>query len=400
MAALPAASPAVPSPAVEAASRKHNRIFAAVCGVAFFGTAAFNFAVDPFRVFHDAWNRPYARPERYLVPGLIYNSRHEYNAITVGTSHSGNFEPKLIDEQLGWKTLRATLDGSTTPEQLMVVRAALAAGRTKHIFWGIDFFATQDPPERAAAGGKIPLHLYDKTWRTPFNYLVSADTLHDSYRMLQGRGERDITKRGAWFDEQRHRFGPGKAMEAWPAWIEYKFSLNPKPVPDVQDRNVASIIQIIRDNPQVEFVCLLPPISVLSAIPECEQGGGIFAERVRFRRDLFDGLVDLPNCKLFDFEQMDEVTQNLDLYKDPTHYGQEINDRMVREIRAGRYRMTHENIDAYQSHFQQYTARFLAEVTQPTHALHASLGMSARELTPPRLGPAQWAQKEEPTRRQ
>lgn len=393
-----AEAPADCAVATERAARKHNWIFAVVCGVAFVGTAAVNLAVDPFRVYHDAWERPYARPERYLVPGLIYNTRYGYDAITVGTSHSGNFQPKVIDDALGWKTMRATLDGSTIPEQLMVVRAALAAGRVKHVLWGVDFFATQDPPERAAAAGKIPVHLYERNWRTPFNYLVSAATLRDSIRTLQGRGERDLAQRGAWFEEQRHRFGPGKAVEAYPAWLEYKQSLDPKPVPEIQDGNVSELVRTVRDNPHVEFVCLLPPISVLAALPEHEDGAAIFAERVRFRRDLFNGLVDLPNCRLYDFEQADQITHNLALYKDPTHYGQEINDWMVSEIAADRCRMTRDNVDTLQAHFQSHTARFVADVAQPSHPLYATLGIENRPLAIPRL-PTRWAEAEGPIRR-
>lgn len=388
----------VKASAHEAVARRHNRIFAIVCGVAFLGTALTNLAIDPFRVYHDAWARPYPKGNwRYVAPGVIRNTSFDYDAITLGTSHSANFQPSVIEKALGWKAVRGTLSGSTIGEQLMVLKVALESGRAKRVFWGIDFYYAADADEEQNGSARMPLHFYDRSWRTPFNYLLSTATLGRSLRIIQGHGERDVRQCGAWYPQLSTNIAKDTALRAFPGWFKAQLVTQREKAGEFQPSTIEDICGVIRNNPQVEFVCLFPPISVLSALPEFLDGGKRFNDRVRFREALMDGMVDLPNCRLYDFEQADHITHNLDLFIDPTHYGIDVNDWMIRETRGNQYRVRRADIERLQSRFIERTRRYIAEVIQPTHPLCQRFGFDKLGIDPPGPPAVQWAESNDRT---
>lgn len=385
------ASPHPGSPATpfegDRACRSYNRVFGAVCAVVLGGTALVNAVVDPYRHFHDGWaGLPYPKNERYLVPGLLKNSKYEFDAVTIGTSHSANFQPSVMEQVLGWKTLRCTLDGSIIPEQLLALRTALRTGRVRHVLWGIDYFAMLEPPENVVRNGRTPLFFYEPNWRTPFLYLLSGGTLQESWGLLRGHGETDLSLRGNWYRHQANKFGEALMLKATPKWVDYKRKQNLRPVPEIQDANLREIIRTIGEYPEVEFVCLLPPISVLSAVADFSGDDELFLERLRFRRDLFAAASKLPNACVYDFEQAYAVTHDFSKYKDPTHYDQSISDWMIGEIRAGRCRAWPEDVASFQREFDLRTRAYVRQVAQRDHPFYHDLALDRLNIDPEAAG--------------
>ena len=51
------------------------------------------------------------------------------------------------------------------------------------------------------------------------------------------------------------------------------------------------------------------------------------------------------NVKLYYFQNEEEIILNLDLYMDPIHFSDQINQRMVEEMKEGNYLITEENYE-------------------------------------------------------
>lgn len=53
----------------------------------------------------------------------------------------------------------------------------------------------------------------------------------------------------------------------------------------------------------------------------------------------------MENVKIFDFQDIESITFNLDNYRDITHYSKEINEYIIDCIASGKQRVTAENLE-------------------------------------------------------
>ena len=340
--------------------------------------AATNFVVDPLEVYRAQWYRPtyLGKVPQYLNPGLARH--HRYDAVIVGTSHTGNIVPSELRAAWGWDAIKFTIPGGNLQEQSETLKLALATGQVRHVLWCLDkqsFEGPQDP--RSLAGTRLPEHLYRPTWQTHPRYLASLDTLACSWRVGRGRGARSLDELYVWHHRAKYR----EAL----VWESLAHELRTRaPVdrqrhargefaPAVLRANAqAFVFDVIAAHPDVEFVFYWPPYPIVHYLYDAAVAPDQFATRQAFKVELNERLLALPHCRVYDFQTLTRVTHNLDLYWDMGHFHKDVSDETLAMMRHDEERVTHEN-----------NAARVAELTRQVDAFRAD--MPARVAAHPEL---------------
>jgi len=125
--------------------------------VVFLFVALANFIFDPVQYYRKNTSIVYDyENQRFLYAGIVRN--YTFDRIIVGNSMSENFLPSFVDSAFGYgRTLNASISGSSTYEQSVVLRLALSEKKVTEVIWGIDFFSLGGTKENS----RLPHYMYD-----------------------------------------------------------------------------------------------------------------------------------------------------------------------------------------------------------------------------------------------
>ena len=136
-----------------------------------------------------------------------------------------------------------------------------------------------------------------------------------------------------------------------------RYSVTEIKVDDLYGCMTESIDQLLEvlDYSKGKHVFFFPPYS--SLYWSDMQMDGHYEDLIRVKRYFIEKVRRQENVEVFDF-QSDELTGDLNNYKDTTHYTPEVNDWMVRCFASGEYRVTEDNLEGYLEQLRQNTDRF------------------------------------------
>ena len=108
---------------------------------------------------------------------------------------------------------------------------------------------------------------------------------------------------------------------------------------DMRVRNFErDTMDLIEHNPQVEFRVYFPPYSILHymiirdfAPPQ------VLQTLYKFNTYVLHRLAKLPNVKLFDFRDVEEITHDLDNYSDTVHHSPKIDLKLLSFLSTGEH---------------------------------------------------------------
>ncbi|MEW6599776.1 MAG: hypothetical protein AB1499_02285 [Nitrospirota bacterium] len=153
-------------------------------------TGALNYLVDPL-LYYQRDKRPfpvlYTEDQRFLIPGLIKNSRSMNTAI-IGTSMAGIFRASDVSALLNEKTVKLTVNGATLLEQSYILsRYFDTHPDAKRIIWVIDpMYVDLDPELFTIRSYNYPFFLYDHN-KLNLKYLINyAVTTHSIQTIING----------------------------------------------------------------------------------------------------------------------------------------------------------------------------------------------------------------------
>lgn len=322
--------------------RRFITIFAAVMAVTLGAVGLFNYAVDPLQFYRIArWYPPRFFPamERFENAGLARN--YADDVIVIGTSVTENFLPSHIRKSWGRNATKLAMAGSTAHEQYLVTATALATGRVKTVLWGLDEPSFAWPAEAVRDDqAPFPFYLYRK--RGPYlEYLLSLSTLRLSLLALNGNGVADLDRYEVWYD--RYELGAKAVLKDWNgncASFHSKFELASQPAATANGKLQRSIelnlVSLVRAYPDVTFAFFLPPLATLYFVPVT---GPVLDRFLPFRTAIADTLLQYPNVRLYDFQTVPWIVDDLANFKDPNHFGLAISDYIVDAVRDDRHRL-------------------------------------------------------------
>jgi hypothetical protein len=343
-------------------SRSFAWIFAAAALLPTLAVALFVFLADPYQHYRAADH--VIGPMRYMAPGLALH--HPYEGIVLGDSMSQNFLPALTTRILGRPYINLCLSGATYFEERTLLETALRSGQVREVLWGIAFSEAGGASDRSRLDREFPLYLYDADPLNDVRYLFNRDVLAQAVRRASGGpwGGTDLNAFNNWYWIAGDRPGRDQVLASFE---RKRFRGDPQPgIPPDYDLATMkanfdlNVLAPIRAHPEVRFNVFVPPFTTLYFVDMQANRPQFFALVVGYYRHVFHALAALPNVHLHDFD-LAPLTRDLALYKDIRHYQLPVNAWILRQIKAGRYRVTPENADALFDAFAAATARTSVE---------------------------------------
>ena len=231
----------------------------------------------------------------------------------------------------------------------------------------MDIYAYSNDTAYAKNPSLFPIYLYDNTIYNDLPYLLNFDTLKRSISSL--RESYDANQISANFHNMYnwHTFYKTQFHEFYSIQdylnLHNKFQkLSKQHQLKLQNKFRFEMLKnhfdtytlsIVRNNPEIHFAIFYPPYSVLSYQLMHEQS--YFKEVIKFKHYIHQQLSQYSNVSLYDFQVAQEITTELNHYKDISHYSEDINHWILLQIKKKNYLVTNENINKTLEEFHNYT---------------------------------------------
>jgi hypothetical protein len=336
------------------------RFFAASLAI-MLAAAALNFIVDPLQIFRPARLFPamYSQDSRLQNAGLIRSQ--SFDTVVMGTSLAIHFHQRDIDRLLGVKSLKLSMTGSSSREQVFVLDAAMAR-RPKRVIWEVDDWIFHDAPE-IDANTHLPTNLYRGNAKGIASYLFDGAMARESM-WIAARSIPPIEPAVAALTNEALFKLPiadvddintlpreedlSALYNAKRAMAAYRYITDPvrsKYLLDDTDYDMKvrvferDAIGLIRAHPDVTFDVYLPPYSILQWVALRETSPETLQSVYAFSAYLCRRLMEFPNVRLFDFRSEKDVTHDLNNYSDVIHHSPDIDLKILGWLAQGKHRV-------------------------------------------------------------
>ena len=106
-----------------------------------------------------------------------------------------------------------------------------------------------------------------------------------------------------------------------------------------------NLLELMKASPNTNFVLFFPPYSILK-FERMSKHDNSLEDILKFKKYVFNETKELNNVTIFDFQTADNITHNLNNYKDLDHYSANINNWIIEQIMKNNYLVTSDNIDS------------------------------------------------------
>ena len=324
-------------------------ILLVILGLSFF--AAFTIYYDPMFHYHAPFEgQSYeldVNDERYVSTGI---ARHfDYDSIICGSSVNENFSTSQFDKLFNAKSVKLPLSGGYMKEVAKILDAGFETHKNiKYVLRSLDTFFLLDVQSEENPNAIDNTYLTNKNILDDVYYLFNFDTFIG--KTLRNRSLTKNKIKPTTFDEYAN----------WSNDVEYgKFEYDPEKlntVPtqiDLFDYEVErikkniedNILRIIREHKDTQFLLYFVPYSSVYYLSMRET----YSLKRFFdcERLAYEMLVNEPNVKIYGFSLDINTACNLQNYKDPAHYGEWVNKRILDDISQDRNILNNFNVEAY-----------------------------------------------------
>ncbi|RUS44238.1 copper amine oxidase N-terminal domain-containing protein [Cohnella sp. AR92] len=375
---IPAASPvASPRPRTKRSSkavyRSWVRSFAITAVALAVSICLITVSLDPLQFYRKASVIPmvFSTEERYQNPGLARN--FDYDTIIVGTSMTENFLPSVVGQALHGKAMKLSMRGSMADEQYKIAKLALDTGKVKQVLWGLDYFALKEQDPELAAD--FPDYLYDSDWKNDYKYWFNLSVYSMLFKSILHASTTGNNRSLEYLDNWSVTggFSAAKVMRDYQlAQVnEQYFGLNEEPIEVVKENFTTNILSLVKLHPETQFIFFYPPYSILRHEVWKKTNEVRYGNQLEMSVWMFEQLNRLPNAKVYNFQTEADWTFDLDLYKDLSHYSQDINTWIAERIGSDdeRYRVTEDNVRSFPDTLESQLASLL--ITPDNRVLNA-----------------------------
>ena len=321
------------------------------------GTAAFTvYRVDPYFHFHKPLTDRYYYEldnQRSQNDGILRS--FDYDALITGTSMTENFKTSEAERLFGGKFVKVPYSGATYREINECVEKALKENPgLKTVIRGLDMVRFLDAKDLMRTDlGSYPFYLYDDD---PFNdveYLFNRDILFGTvWEMIQNTKEEGFEPGITSFDDysrwqddyvfgKASVFPDGVHVEKTPVFVH----LTEEEKAVIRGNIEANIISAAEAHPDVVFYCFYSPYSI--GWWNDIRNDGTLLKQLEAERCITELLIKHKNIRLYSFNNMTDITTDLNNYKDIHHYSDRINSLMLECMSRGECLLTEDNYMSY-----------------------------------------------------
>lgn len=327
---------------------------------------------DPYFHFHKPYDFVSYRlyDERYTNDGI---SRHfTYNAMITGTSMAQNFKTTEADAIFGVTSVKETFSGAGYRELSQNLERALRRNdKLKTVIWTMDFNSLIRDKDYDQYEG-YPTYLYDDNPWNDVSYVFNKNVWYHGVfpnlvRTLAGQPDTTFDEYSSWDKETGYAY----VMTGYDRWEE-----KAEMVPGLTDEEKVMVTQNIEQNfvdlvsqyPDTTFYIFYTPYSICWW--DFMNQEGMMQMQFDAEQIATELLLQCPNVRLYNFNDMYEIITNLEYYRDKEHYSAEINSRILVWLAEGTGLVTKEN---YLERLEQEKAYYLnydyESIFQRTQAL-------------------------------
>jgi len=320
-----------------------------------------NYIIDPFLQYRIPTFYPISYDsdkQRYKNGGFAKNL--PYDSLILGTSMTENFIIDEVEKELHFqKAIKLSLSGGSAKEQSVTLETAIKNNqKLKNVLWGLDTFIFIGKADNLSYGeGSFPFYLYDLNYFNDYKYLFSIDTLKESSKaiinpfLVQDKFIYDQNRMYQWQHNFEQDFTLENVQDAWDDRGDFLYFEKDKQTFEYMKNSFdKNFLQIIKNNQQIHFIIFFPPYSIL-AFKIFEERGQV-NDILAFKRYVYTHLLQCKNVTIYDFQTANEITTNLDNYKDVTHYHQKINSWILKQMKENHYLITKQVLQLHLKNLQ------------------------------------------------
>lgn len=274
--------------------------------------------------------------ERELNAGLA--KHYDYHSILIGSSMTENF--LLSDlESIVDKPIKLCISGAKAKEISITLQTAFDNKKNiNNIVLGLDLYSLAG--QQKINEVDFPLYLYKSTLFGQLRYLLNLETIKKSLKVIQQKRNMNnslLTQYEYMYQWQHLHEGKFKyttlqdMLLVSHKLLNTTFSLPDWDVPKLKDSFEVNILQHIRNHKATKFIVFFPPYSIATYMDWKYKG--ILENAIEAKFYIANQLSKESNVILYDFQLASEVIENIENYKDYTHYHQKINSWMVQQIK-------------------------------------------------------------------
>lgn len=280
--------------------------------------------------------------ERYINHGIVKN--FEYDALITGSSMNQNFKTSTMDRLFGTASIKVPFSGAGFEEVEANIRAAMKSGNEiKYVLWGLDYNGLYRDHDWQGYDD-YPEYLYDDNPFNDVSYIFNKNILleglfNNIVHTITGQETTSFDEYSSWdvgsgWEQISHTYR--RSREILPEVI-FTEEDQEKVVQNIEK----NIVQLAKDFPDTQFILFYTPYSALYW--ESLFRDGVLKRQLMVEKTATELLLTCDNIKLFNFNQMTEITTDVTYYRDKEHYIDEINEMILHWIVEGKGLVTKEN---------------------------------------------------------
>ena len=269
--------------------------------------------------------------ERYINSGIAKN--FEYNAIITGSSMNQNFKTSSFDQLFGTKSVKTPFSGGGFEEVSNHIRRALESkNQVKMVLWGLDYNGLNRDFDWEGYDN-YPEYLYDKNPLNDLSYIYNKNILLEGLfnNLVHTITGQETTS----FDE----YSSWEGGRGWDSISNtYTRSIGILPMEEITQKEIErvtanierNIVALAKDYPDTQFILFYTPYSALYW--ESIYRDGWLEKQLKMEEIATSLMLSCENIKLYNFNHMTEITNNIQYYRDKEHYVWEINEMILQWI--------------------------------------------------------------------
>lgn len=278
-----------------------------------------------------------------------------YNALITGTSMTENFKTSEMDSIFGTKSIKVPYSGGTYKEiNDNLINALSYNPNLKIIIRSLDMNQFFDDKEAMRTDmGKYPTYLYDKNIFNDVKYIFNRDVIFKRvYPMVLVNGNNGIKPGITSFDTYSnwmngftfgiHTIYPnGVYTQGKGAQVHLTVSEQEVILDNIR-QNVTSLAEKYSN---VTFYYFITPYSIAWWQPLVTNG--TVYKQIEAEKLVIEEILKCSNIKLYSFNNLTNITTDLNNYKDTIHYGSWINSMMLHYMYDDKCLLTYDNYERY-----------------------------------------------------
>lgn len=311
--------------------------------------------VDPYFHYHKPIDSLFytLNNERSQNDGII--KYFDYEAIITGTSMTENFKASEAEDTFGYDFIKVPFSGGSFKEINDNIRIGLEHNpNIKMVIRSLDTYnICRDKDYMRYDLIDYPTYLYDNNIFNDIKYVANKEILIDF--VLPKLEDRRAGAPGGItsFDDyanwmMTYQFCAESALQGRTQFSEpeEQIHLTDDEIKMIKDNIKSNVTDLANKYPDVQFNYFLPPYSIVYWGELWSDGD--LERYIQIQQVAIEEILNNSgNIHLFSFDNMTDITENLDNYKDEFHYGEWINSRMLTYMKEGVGLLTKENYQQY-----------------------------------------------------